>query len=224
MRMITSVLVLGVFGCVGPEGEPGAMGAMGEPGEPGDPGAPGQPGPAGSDATFVGAPAGGALAGTYPNPTLAAGAVGTAAFGVLPALEATSGGDQTIANGTVTVLALPNESYDTANLHDPAANTRLVAPVAGIYAITANVKWRASGGGTQRFATLRKNGILSDLNTVQVAPVNSTLNFTSEIVSGQFALAAGDFVEVFVLQDSGAPLNVVNACKVQMTWLAPSPL
>jgi hypothetical protein len=221
MRMIMGVLVVGVFGCMGPDGEPGEMGAMGDPGAPGDPG---PPGPPGSDAVFVGTPAGGALAGTYPNPTLAAGAVGTQAFGILPALEVNSGGDQTIASGTVTVLALPNEAYDTANLHDPAANTRLVAPVAGIYAITANVKWRASGGGTQRFATLRKNGILSDLNTVQVAPVNSTLQFTSEVVSGQFALAAGDFVEVFVLQDSGAALNVVNACKVQMTWLAPSPL
>ena len=42
------------------------------------PGPRGPQGPAGGDAQFNGAPAGGGLAGTYPNPTIAQNAIGTA--------------------------------------------------------------------------------------------------------------------------------------------------
>lgn len=48
---------------------------------PGPRGAQGPRGPAGSDAQFNGAVAGGGLAGTYPNPTIAPNAIGTAQVG-----------------------------------------------------------------------------------------------------------------------------------------------
>jgi len=178
-------------------------GCVGAAGKNGDPGAMGDPGEMGSDGDLT-------------------GAIGPAQFAKLPAAEVVIGPDTPIPTGVVTKVAMSGVSYDTAGIFDAAQPTRLTAPVDGIYLITAGVKWRASGGGTQRFASFRdKNG--EDIGIVQVAPVNSATSFTSEIVSVQTVLLKGDFLELLVLQDSGATVNLVNGLAFQMTWVAPRP-
>jgi len=62
----------GAPGQTGPQGAVGAPGQTGPQGAVGPPGQTGQPGPSGS---IVGAAAGGALTGSYPNPSLAPAAV-----------------------------------------------------------------------------------------------------------------------------------------------------
>jgi hypothetical protein len=76
----------GPAGPQGPKGDAGATGAQGTTGpvgpqwpkgDTGATGAQGPPGANGTDATINGVAAGGALSGSYPNPSIAGGAVGT---------------------------------------------------------------------------------------------------------------------------------------------------
>jgi hypothetical protein len=106
-------------------------------------------------------------------------------------------------------------------MHAAARPARLVAPVAGIYMVSATIQWASNGAGTYRYASLRKNGAPTVLSLSSVAPVQG--NLTAQTVSAQLSLAQDDYVEVYVAQDSGAALNVFNSCQTQMTWIARAP-
>jgi hypothetical protein len=197
------------------------MGTQGTTGSQGPQGEPGPPGPAGSDATINGVAAGGSLAGTYPNPTIAPAAIGTNEMANVPIVGVSPGVDQPIPNNTMTVVSFGTEAYDPAGMHAAARPARLVAPVAGIYMVSATIQWASNGAGTYRYASLRKNGAPTVLSLSSVAPVQG--NLTAQTVSAQLSLAQDDYVEVYVAQDSGAALNVFNNCQTQMTWIARAP-
>ena len=176
--------------------------------------------------------AGGALAGTYPNPALAdasvtsakiaAGAVGVSKFGVIPAVRASRGGTpQSIANGVTTPVSFDTETFDTANLHSTTTNDDLLtAPVAGVYQITGNVRWAANATGT-RFVAI-------NVGSARVASVYHLPNSasTDQSVSVAYALTAGQTVFLEVFQTSGGPLdlnkNGTDDPNLSMVWIGPS--
>jgi hypothetical protein len=123
-------------------------------------------------------------------------------------------------------LAFDTERYDTASMHDNATNnSRLTAPVNGIYAVTAEVDWTPDATGTREL-TLMKNGstFIADDDREGISVV---FGGQSQSVTAQVRLVAGDFVEVGVLQTSGGSLNVMSAGETSpefsLTWLAPGP-
>jgi hypothetical protein len=154
------------------------------------------------------------------------GALGTGEFSSsIPAAHVTRTAAQSIPSGFTTTLAFNTERYDTANMHSNATNnSRLTAPVTGIYAVTAQVEWAGNVNGG-RAIFLEKNGpapIASDNEPPSPVDVPVIQELTTQV-----RLQAGDFVRAVVDQGSGGALDVIkdpeSTPEFSMTWLAPGP-
>lgn len=142
-----------------------------------------------------------------------------------PSARVYSSGNVSAANLAFVPVPFDTERFDTAGLHDPAANsTRITVAAAGLYLVGANVTWENNSTGAREL-NLRVNG--SDFIARVVQPGDPTINTTDQAVTTLVSLAAGDYVEVVVRQNSGVALNVVAAPQFSpefwATWIGPPP-
>jgi hypothetical protein len=109
--------------------------------------------------------------------------------------------------GEWTSLTFNSERWDTANLHETATNSgRLKAPVAGKYYIFANITWESPIGSGLWGLRLQLNG--KTVIAEQSLPNTAAPFRISMSVGTLYSLAAGDYVEVQVFQNSGNPLLI----------------
>jgi hypothetical protein len=109
--------------------------------------------------------------------------------------------------GEWTSLTFDSERWDTANLHETATNSgRLKAPAAGKYYIFANITWETPLGSGLWGLRLQLNG--KTVIAEQTMPNTAAQFRISMSVGTLYALAAGDYVEVQVFQNSGSPLLI----------------
>ena len=177
----------------------------------------GKQGPQGPPGPSTG-PAGGALAGTYPNPTLSARSVGPAAWGTTPSVAVQNANGQAIAANVDTELSFPSENFDTMGMHTPAFPGRLQAPIDGVYVVTANVSWTA-GGGTRQMEILRN---ADTTNGIAASRITATGSVTQDSVSGIVKLAQGDTVRVNVNSSIGTTVlgsGQNGAPRFGMVWV-----
>jgi hypothetical protein len=113
---------------------------------------------------------------------------------------------QSIATSTLTLINFDQEAFDPNNLHDNVVNnTRITARVAGVYLIIANIEFAANAVG-RRVVQIYKNSI-DVIGNFQLSTTHGTQS--DRIITSCIALmAANDFVQCRVFQDSGGALNV----------------
>lgn len=114
-----------------------------------------------------------------------------------------------IGNATNTILTFNSERWDTtAGIHSLVTNTsRLTCPIAGKYLIGGNVRWDANATGVRDLQILLNN--TTYIGRVYMG-ATAAINYAQSIVT-LYDLAAGDYVELRVYQNSGGALDVLYA-------------
>jgi hypothetical protein len=114
---------------------------------------------------------------------------------------------QSIPSGAATMVLFDAERYDVGGCHSTVSNTsRLTVPSGGdgLYVMGANLLLAAAAGGARQCG-LRINGSVF-LGITSAVPETIYGNYFA--ISTEYELAAGDYVEVFVFQDTGAAVNL----------------
>lgn len=110
------------------------------------------------------------------------------------------------SSGSFVAITFNSERYDVGGCHSTVTNTsRLTVPSGegGKYAIGGCIQWATNGTG-RRLLKLRLNAT-TDLCQVEL-PITS--NESGGIIQTEYALAAGDYVELFAFQSSSGTLAV----------------
>jgi len=164
-----------------------------------------------------------ALTGTPTAPTAAVGTnttqLATTAFvlansGTFPARAVCyHSQQQTIPNTTLTALAFDTEEVNVGGVHSGANNTRFTVPAGqgGVYLLTASCLFQPPSATGQRVIKATKNGT-TDVSGggFFVGTPSGTFNASVVFVT-VVPLVAGDYIEFYVQQTSGASGQVGNA-------------
>lgn len=109
-----------------------------------------------------------------------------------------------INNNTLTTLTFDTERYDNGAFHDNAVNpSRLTCPVAGIYVVTAHVRWQSNNSGHRHLEFLASTVSIGLLASPAVQGTTHGMSFAAI-----YAMSAADYFEVAVFQSSGIALNI----------------
>lgn len=131
------------------------------------------------------------------------------------AVMATSVLDTSLTNATWTNMLFASEEYDTSGMHSTTTNTgRLTVPAGegGLFQVTASVmldKFTTSAKSCGLM--LRKNAAASSTGGTEITRSMTMLSSNGFLVSASelnthVRLAAADYLELFVIQDSGSAL------------------
>jgi hypothetical protein len=177
-------------------------------------------------------------AGAVNGESIADGALGTEDFSsAIPAASATATGDQSIPNEGNAKVILDSEHFDTRDMHsNTSENTKIVAPVDGVYMISGSVEWNSTSNAQGlRTLSIRKNDdfrIALDARAMDTHEAN--VDVWSQTVSTAAVLEAGDYIEMRVFHntikfpaETQPAVTLVNDVEstpeLTMVWLAPGP-
>lgn len=122
-------------------------------------------------------------------------------------------GTQSISSGAFAALTFNAEDFDDGAMHSTSSTTsRITIPtgMGGIYLVGGGTFFAANATGVRQ-ALLAKNGGAPKVAGAIVAGFSVSGVGPTVSVQGLFSLAAADYVEIQVFQDSGGALNVGSA-------------
>jgi hypothetical protein len=130
-------------------------------------------------------------------------------------VSAFKSGTQSLTSGAFTAITFDSEDYDSDSFHSTVTNTsRLTIPSGkdGKYLVTGVAKYES--GINQRAGQLHKNGSnVYDIFTI-VPGGTAEIPFTYAI-----SLVATDYLELYLYQNTGSPLNVKANTSFQISYL-----
>jgi hypothetical protein len=155
---------------------------------------------------------------------LAPGAVTPSRISGVPSVRAFNSADEAIPSGAFTSVTLNSERFDATAMHRTDIDTsRITIATAGIYLVTGDVTWLTNATGAREL-NVRKNGTAIVARAVQPADVGG--NTSDQSLTTLVQLAAGDYVELVVRQNAGAPVSIATASEFSpefsAVWVAPS--
>ena len=155
--------------------------------------------------------------------TLGSSNAGTIALGsgdvqsnfLQPSFAAKMSAAQSISNDTSTKIAYNSEVYDTDSAYDHSSNYRFTVPSgkAGKYFIGASVRSGSVTDTKKITMNLFVNGSEVSEHYAQVASSNGGEQYTIGVFK-TFNLSAGDYIEVFVLHQSGGSVNFSSSSSI----------
>jgi hypothetical protein len=200
----------GAAGTTGAQGLKGDAGPTGAQGPKGDTGAQGPAGPSTG-------PAGGDLTGSYPNPTLAHGAVTAPAIGSLPHAMVVATVPQTFGSLVGPAYVALDQAQETSSV--AFSGGRLTVSRDGLYLVSAAISWNVSGTGFRNLEVLRNDVGFGLYDQRGGLPDALTQNQLTSLVR----FAAGDVVALVASQGSGGNLDTVpyggSSARLSITWV-----
>ena len=133
-----------------------------------------------------------------------------------PAFLAHMSGAQVIGNDTETKLTFNSEQYDTDSAFDAASNYRFTIPAGegGKYFISYSFQNGTVASGAKSWGYLYKNGSLFPEGSTGARGVHTVGQEGSQHAAFTMELAAADYIEVYVIHQSGGDETFSHAASI----------
>lgn len=123
-----------------------------------------------------------------------------------PTCRVYSSVNQNTTTGVDVTLTFNQERFDTDGMHDNATNnSRITFITAGVYVMTLCMTWEANATGDRKIR-IRLNGTTIIAADEKSSDQNDDFDHT---VSTVYKVAANDYIEAYVAQNSGVTLQSI---------------